>query len=152
MGGTLATASILLRTRKWTPLLKWQDDLIDGRKKFKSKQRIKPYTANIKPHKSCQNLAETHKFVFNLSRHKLNDNEYSLLAKGLKFIPSPKQKNIKRRILKDFDEFARKLRCRYYFDTGAVSKHHPFRKSSEYQPPTTFNELEQYIDKTKLEL
>ena len=122
------------------------------KKESKSKQRIKPYAANLKIDKSCQDLAEARKFVLNLSRHKLNDNEYSLLAKGLKFIPSPKQKNIKRRILKDFDEFARKLRCKYHFDTGAVSKLHPFRKSSGYQPPTTCNELEQYIDKTKLEL
>lgn len=40
----------------------------------------------------------------------------------------------------------------YISDTGAVSKLQPFRKSSGYQPLTTCNVLEQYIDKTKLEL
>lgn len=45
------------------------------------------------------------KYVLNLSSYSLKDNEYILLAKGLKFIPSPQMSNVKRFLLKDFDEF-----------------------------------------------
>ncbi|XP_062579196.1 uncharacterized protein LOC134241129 [Saccostrea cucullata] len=122
------------------------------KKDNKSTKRIKPYFANLRRIKKWKHLNEARKYVLNLSKYQLNDNEYVLLAKGLKFIPTPKQKNVKRCILKDFDEFARKLRCKYHFDNGADSKIHPFRTSSGFQPPYTCSLLEEYIDKTKLEL
>lgn len=75
-----------------------------------------------------------------------------MLSKGLKFIPTPQKSNIKKVILNDFDEFARKLRCKYHFDKGENLPIHPFKKPSGYNPPFTCYALEDYIDKTKLEL
>lgn len=64
--------------------------------------------AHIKSiHKASVKTAK--KYVLNLSSYSLKDNEYILLAKGLKFIPSPQKSNVKWFLLKDFDEFARKL-------------------------------------------
>lgn len=60
--------------------------------------------------------------------------------------------NVKRFLLKDFDEFARKLRCKFLFDTGENSKLHPFKTSTGYKPDPVCGALENYIDKTKLEI
>lgn len=61
------------------------------------------------------------KYVISISLYSLKDNEYIPLAKRLKSIPSPKKSNVKRLLLKKFDEFARKLRCKFVFDTGLWS-------------------------------
>ena len=58
-------------------------------------------------------LLDAKKHVVNLSTRHLSDVEYILLSRGLKFIPSPPIKFAKQDLLKDFDEFCRKLRCRY---------------------------------------
>lgn len=76
------------------------------------------------------NENNSQKYVLNLSKYKVNHHEYSVLSKGLKFIPTPQNGNIKKVILNDFDEFARKLRCKYHFDKGKIfqfthSKNHP---------------------------
>lgn len=90
--------------------------------------------------------------MLNLSRHTLSNDELSPLSKGLKFIPTPKNNNAQRLLLKDFDDFARKLRCKFHFDTGDNSPIHPFKTKSGFMPPLACRELEYYIDKTKLEL
>ena len=64
-------------------------------------------------------LAHSKKYVLNLSKYSLRNEEYLLLAKGLKFIPTPMHTNKKRSLLRDFDEFSRKLRCKYLFDDGS---------------------------------
>ena len=46
--------------------------------------------------------------VINLANIPLNDDQYILLAKGLKFITKPSNYNIHRELLQSFDEFARK--------------------------------------------
>lgn len=97
-------------------------------------------------------LSQSQNYVHNLFKHKINRYEYSALRKGLKFIPTPDKKDLKKVILNDFDEFTRKLRCKYYYDKGDNSRMHPFRKPSGYKPPLTCHALEQSIDKTKLEL
>ncbi|XP_062592673.1 uncharacterized protein LOC134254146 [Saccostrea cucullata] len=96
--------------------------------------------------------SRSQKYVLNLSKYKINRHEYSALSKGLKFIPTPQKRSIKKVILNDFDEFARKLRCKYHYDKGENSPIHPFRKPTGHKPPLACNTLEQYIDKTKLEL
>ena len=90
--------------------------------------------------------------VLNLSKYCLTRAEHSLLSKGLKFIPSPKSYNVKNTVLRDFDEFARKLRCTYLFSNSEDNSMHPFRQRSGYKPEPTCDALEKYIDKTKLEL
>lgn len=92
------------------------------------------------------------KYVHNLSQYTINDFEYTLLAKRLKFIPASRVNNAKRMVINDFDEFARKIRYSYHYSTGDDYTIHPFRKSWVISPPKTCNALEEYIDKTKLEL
>ena len=91
--------------------------------------------------------------VFNLTSEKLSDNEYQLLSKGLKFIPTPFIKNSKNHLMRDFDEFARKLKCKFLFqNTAEDNKIHPFRTNSGFNPKNHVEPIQTYIDKTKLEL
>ena len=52
------------------------------------------------------------KHIKNFSNVELTNDQINLQAKGLKFIPTPKQKEIqiRRHLLKDFDQLARKIR------------------------------------------
>jgi hypothetical protein len=56
-----------------------------------------------------------------------------LRLRGLKFIPSLPIKFAKQDILKDFDEFCRKLRCRYLYHNN-MHGIHPFQLKSGYRP------------------
>ena len=91
-------------------------------------------------------------YVYNLANIQLSDDQYIVLGKGLKFIPTPKKYNIGRNILADFNEFARKLRCRYHFGEIDNNNLHPFRQKSFYQPTPGCFELENYLDLTRFEL
>ncbi|CAC5405877.1 unnamed protein product [Mytilus coruscus] len=91
-------------------------------------------------------------FVKNLSGHNLTDHETLLLAKGVKFKINPSNKNAIRNVMKDFDEFSRKLRCRYLFNDGRIYKIHPFYINSGYKPLDSGAAIENYIFSTKIEL
>lgn len=52
---------------------------------------------------------------FSLTPDKLSDNDYLLLGRGLKFVPLPTSLQVEQQIMRDFNEFARKLKCRYMF-------------------------------------
>ena len=69
----------------------------------------------------------------NISKSKLTDHDYILLSRGLKFIPNPEDKNAKLELLKDFDELAKKMRCRYWFHRNS-DKLHPFYQKTGYVP------------------
>lgn len=102
-------------------------------------------------HRNKVRIAREH--VFNLTPDKLSDNDYLLLARGLKFVPSPTSLHVKQQIMRDFNEFARKLKCRYmFYDQNNDNNIHPFRMKSGYQPAMMNNPIQNYIDKTKLEL
>jgi hypothetical protein len=109
--------------------------------KFKARKNRKFYS----------NVLYAKEHVFNLTKSKLTDNEYLLLAKGMKFIPTPSTKVAKNDLLKDFDELARKMRCKFNFQMKC-DEIHPFYTKSGYEPPKMIGALETYIDKTKLEL
>ena len=65
------------------------------------------------------------KHIKNLSNVELTNDQINLLAKGLKFIPTPKQKEIqiRRHLLKDFDRFARKKGPSNIFIMGKITNH-----------------------------
>lgn len=96
-------------------------------------------------------VQDARQHVFNLTSSKLTDGEYLLLARGLKFIPTPSRKKAKISLINNFDEFARKMQCKYMF-SDTESTMHPFRMKSGFQPNETNHALQTYIDKTKLEL
>jgi hypothetical protein len=86
------------------------------------------------------------------SKSKLTDHDHILLSRGLKFIPNPKDKNAKLELLKDFDELARKMRCRYWFHKNSDKRHPCYPKKTGYEPEFSCHTLENYISLTKLEL
>ena len=90
-------------------------------------------------------IATAKQFVLNLSKHPITYSEYLLLAKGLKFIPSPKHNNENSMLMRDYNEFARKLRCKYHFHENDDSNLHPFRIKSGYIPDLSSQALENYI-------
>ena len=52
--------------------------------------------------------------VFNLSKKVLSETEIKVLEKGLGFSPTPSFIN-EADLQRDFDDFARKMRCKWYF-------------------------------------
>lgn len=97
-------------------------------------------------------ISKAQSYVLNLSNHSLTESETLLLSKGLKYIPTPKTKNVKNKVMKDFLEFARKLKCKYHFSTDENERLHPFRENTGYKPSYTCQALENYIDLTQLEV
>ena len=67
------------------------------------------------------------KFLPNLSSHQLIDSQVSLLSRGLKFIPTPAtdETRIKQQLLRDFEQFARRMILLYIYH-GQNIEPHPF--------------------------
>ena len=65
------------------------------------------------------------KYLKNLSDNTLTDHQVSVLAKGLKFIETPvtNENKIRQQLLRDFEQFARRMRLRYIFSTGMTRNH-----------------------------
>ena len=77
-----------------------------------------------------------------------------MLAKGLKFIPTPKENEtqIRRHLLKDFENFARRMRLQYFF-FGEDKEPHPFHVKSNWIPPVQKSvALESYLEEVKVQL
>ena len=80
----------------------------------------KKETQSVQPTKTIQKKNRHYrkptqpKFIINSSQHILNQDEISLLSKGLNFIPTPKPDH-PAKILQDLLLFDRKLRLKYHF-------------------------------------
>ena len=76
------------------------------------------------------------KYLKNLSDNTLTDHQVSVLAKGLKFIETPvtNENKIRQQLLRDFEQFARRMRLRYIFH-GNDKEPHPFHVKSNWIPP-----------------
>jgi len=83
-----------------------------------------------------------------LSNIALTNDQTNLLAKGLKFIPTPREKEtqVRHHLLKDFDHFARRMPQQYIF-YGEDNKPHPFHvKSNWILPVQPSVALESYLE------
>ncbi|VDI27170.1 Hypothetical predicted protein [Mytilus galloprovincialis] len=118
------------------------------REKLKTRKLNNKYKSRKIREESCK------KFVLNLSSRLLTNEEYLLLGKGMKFIPTPKVSStyIRKQIMKDFLELARKLRCRFHYSTNTIKEIHPLYLQTGHIPPNGNNALEGYITDTKLEI
>ena len=88
----------------------------------------------------------------NLSHKKLTDHETALLAKGLKFIPTPPVPASHKSLLRDFQVFTRYMRLQYIFADSAGNPY-PFHVKSNWQPPQQpLVALESYLERTKFEI
>ena len=84
----------------------------------------------------------------------LTSDQTNLLAKGLKFIPTPKENEtqIRRHLLKDYENFARRMRLQYIF-FGEDNEPHPFHVKSNWIPPVQKSvALESYLEEVKVQL
>ena len=84
----------------------------------------------------------------------MTTDQTNLLAKGLKFIPTPiiEEKRVKQQLLLDFKQFARRMRLQYIFH-GRDSKPHPFYVKSNWEPPVQRSVvLETFLEEVKTEL
>ena len=94
------------------------------------------------------------KFLRNLSTHQLSDDQVNVLSRGLKFIPTPVTNKtiIRRQLLPDFEQFARRMRLQYIFH-GQNKEPHPFHVKSNWMPPVQQSiALESYLESVKTQL
>ena len=114
------------------------------------KQRRKK-TRNIR---NKAQLEANKKHIKNLSNKQLTESQINLLAKGLKFIPTPVTNDnlIRQQLLHDFEQFARRMRLQYmYYKTE--KEQHPFYVKSNWNPPVQQSvALESYLEEVKISL
>ena len=76
------------------------------------------------------------------------------MSKGLKFIPTPVTNDnlIRRHLLQDFNQFARRMRLQYIFH-GQDKEPHPFHVKSNWEPPVQQSvALESFLERVKYQL
>ena len=94
------------------------------------------------------------KFLHNLSSHQLTDSQVSLLSRCLKFIPTPatNETRIKQQLLRDFEQFARRMRLLYIFHRQNREPH-PFHVKSTWMPQVQHSvALESYLENAQTQL
>ena len=118
-----------------------------------SKKRKERKTSKTQAYKRTQ-LERNRGYIKNLSSQNITDHEINLLSKGLKFIPTPltKEQHIRRQLLQDFEQFARRMRLKYIFH-GQNNKPHPYHVKSNWIPQVQPSvALESYLEEVKLQL
>ena len=82
--------------------------------------------------------------VVNLSKKELSEDDVSLLSKGLKFCPTPKEID-KAELRADLEEFKRRIRLKWHFKDNNKTEKQLFRNRSNWQPPKNNLLLENYL-------
>ena len=120
-----------------------------------AKNRKRKERRRIKDKKRFFNAIESRKqYIKKLSNEQLTDKQITLLLRGLKFIPTPvtKENLIRRQLLADFNQFARRMRLQYIFQEEE-NEPHPFHVKSDCEPPVQLSvALENFLEEVKLEL
>ena len=114
-----------------------------------------------KERKKFKRIAQKHetfeankKHIKKLSNIELTSDQVNLVAKGLKFIPTPVTNDnlIRRQLLQDFNDFARRMRLQYIFH-GKNEEPHPFHVKSNWELPVQPSvALESYLERVKFQL
>ena len=94
------------------------------------------------------------KSVFNLSKKVLTENEIRVLEKGLAFDPTPTKIN-EADLRADFNEFARKMRCRWFFrnePTVSFSEAHAFGVKLNWNSRKGHPAMEIFLSKLEIEI
>ena len=109
---------------------------------------------NLQQKTSLETIELRKQHIKNLSDTQLTAEQINLLSRGLKFIPTPvmKENQIRRRLLSDFNQFARRMRLQYiYHDQN--TEQHPFHVKSSWIPPIQRSvALETYLEEVKIKL
>ena len=122
-------------------------------KEFKRLKAAKDFERKkIKEKKRFQNNIESRRqHLKNLSNTQLAEEQISLLSRGLKFIPTPvtRENIIRRQLLNDFSQFARRMRLKYIFH-GNDNEPHPCHVKSDWDPPVQRSvALETFLEEVK---
>ena len=100
-------------------------------------------------------LESQKRYIQNLSDSELTRGQINLLARGLKFIPTPavtSVSHIRLQLLNDFKAFARRMHLQYMF-YGMNKEPHPFHVNSNWEPPIQpLVALETYLEEVKAQL
>ena len=90
------------------------------------------------------------KYICNLSSYTLSNSEYSVLSKGLKFIPTPRT-DVSSDLEENIDTLANDPRRTYYFHKHPTATYvpHPFKAKSNWQAPPGHTQLEEFISTLK---
>ena len=102
----------------------------------------------------CETIELRKQHIKNLSDTQLTTEQINLPSRGLKFISTPvmKENQIRRQLISDFNQFARRIRLQYiYHDQN--TKQHPFHVKSSWIPPIQRSvALETYLEEVKIKL
>ena len=86
-------------------------------------------------------------FIRNLSDQSVSPSVINLVAKGLKFIPTPQKQLTIRSLLRDFKGFQNRMRWSYIFSHSESKPIHPFyMKTNRDADPVTSTKLESFLD------
>ena len=106
---------------------------------------------NLQQKTSRETIELRKQHIKNLSDTQLTAEQINLLSRGLKFIPTPvtKENQIRRQLLSDFNQFARRMRLQYiYHDQNTEQP--PFHVKSSWIPPIQRSvALETYLEEVK---
>ena len=105
-------------------------------------------TKSIKTYTSKYNRNTIH----NLSDHTLTDDEFSVLSKGLSFVPTPRR-TFQHQMNISWNRFKTRMLIQYFFRNSVHDKPHPFKRKSNWIPPPSDNPtLVNFLTLTEQEL
>ena len=134
-------------------------DTVKGTKRKQSEKRLRNRKRKVRKQKKNKKqlnaqLEANEKHIKNLSNQELTNDQINLLAKGLKFVPCPitKETQIRKQLLRDYDNFARRMRLRDIFH-GQDKEPHLFHVKSTWKPPVQPSvALESYLEEVRTQL
>ena len=129
-----------------------RDKDIEKRKKLNKKHNTRRKIARQRRQKITHESNKRH--IKNLSDIQLTTDQTSLLSKGLRFIPTPvtKENSIRHQSMRDFNQFARRMRLQYIYH-GENNEPHPFHVKTNWEPPAQQSvALETYLEEVRLQL
>ena len=133
------------------------DSLVKGRdveKRIIRNNRNHTRRSNRRREKRIYNDKINRGYIKNLSNCEMTSDQINLLSKGLKFIPTPavKENAVRKQLLLDLKQFARRMRLRYIYH-NKNKEQHPFHVKSGWEPPVQPSiALETYLEEVKGQL
>ena len=94
------------------------------------------------------------KYIKNFSNSEMTTDQINLLSCGLNFVPTPatNETALRMQLIKDFKDFARRMRLQFIFH-GEDNNIHPFYVKSNWEPPVQKSvALESYLEEIKIQL
>ena len=114
---------------------------INRRNNNKNYKKFKHYNNKL------DELIDLNKYITNLSSKTLTNTQKHVLALGLKYIPSSEIEPATTQAA--FTKFQRGNRLKHYFKDSATTEHHPFKATSNWEPPKASRAIEQYLDRVE---